>query len=147
MSKTIRQDSLPPIEPTVAETSISEPFVAPVAADAGAPERRALRQQVLTLSWPVILENLLQSLIGFVDTAFVGHLGTEALAGAGAAQPVVWLITTALSAIMMGATVLVAHAIGARNPAEARRVFKQALILAAAVGSVISVGTYLLAAP
>src|SRR5262249_25689721 len=55
--------------------------------------------------------------------------------------------TTALSAIMMGATVLVAHAIGAKEPAEARRVFKQALILAAAVAVVISSATYLLADP
>src|SRR3954471_17124690 len=133
MSKTIRQDSLPTIEPTAAEPSISEPFVAPVAADAGAPERRALRQQVLALSWPVIIENLLQSLIGFVDTAFVGHLGTEALAGVGGAQQIVWLVNTLLAGVTMGATVLVARAIGGQNPGEARRVFKQSLLLAAGV--------------
>jgi len=110
-------------------------------------ERAALRRLVLALSWPVILENLLQSLIGFVDTAFVGHLGTDALAGVGGAQQLVWLITTALSAIMMGATVLVAHAMGRQDPAAARRVFKQAIILAAGVGVVISIGPYLLADP
>ena len=158
MSKTIPQDSLPTIEPAPGPAPEGQPVLTPVAADPGAPpagdapltpaaERRLLRRQVLALSWPVILENLLQSLIGFVDTAFVGHLGTDALAGTGGAQQLVWLITTALSAIMMGATVLVAHAIGARQPAEARRVGKQALMLAAGVAVVISAGTYLLAAP
>src|SRR5690348_10675899 len=128
MTKTNQQDNLPAIEPVPSPASDSMPFTAPVATDIVAPETEvvtptpsaahaALRRQVLALSWPVILENLLQSLIGFVDTAFVGHLGTDALAGVGGAQQLVWLITTALSAIMMGATVLVAHAIGAQNPA------------------------------
>ncbi len=153
----IQQDNVTPIEPLPAEPAISEPFIAPVPVEIAAPAtavpadaasaRRTLRRQVLTLSWPVIVENLLQSMIGFVDTAFVGHLGTNALAGVAGAQQLVWLITTALSAIMMGATVLVAHAIGRKDPAEARRVFKQALILAAGVAVVISAGTYLLAAP
>ncbi|HET7079080.1 MAG TPA: MATE family efflux transporter [Chloroflexia bacterium] len=159
MSKTNQQDNLPAIEPVPSPASDSMPFTAPVATDIVAPEletapgptpsatHAALRRQVLALSWPVILENLLQSLIGFVDTAFVGHLGTDSLAGVGGAQQLVWLITTALSAIMMGATVLVAHAIGAQNPGEARRVFKQALVLAGAVAVVISIGTYALAEP
>src|SRR5438270_12660047 len=106
MRKPIAQDNLPEIEPVPEPVSAS--FLAPVATDIVAPdaaptpltpagERATLRRQVLALSWPVILENLLQSLIGFVDTAFVGHLGTDALAGVGAAQQLVWLVTTARS--------------------------------------------------
>jgi putative MATE family efflux protein len=48
---------------------------------------------------------------------------------------------------MMGATVLVAHAIGRKEPAEARRVFKQAILLSTGVAAVISVGSYALADP
>src|SRR4051794_28884431 len=127
---TSQQVLLPAIEPVpVDEVEISEPFTAPVAPEIVAPEQaaevatatpaddrplskaehRVLRRQVLMLSWPVIIENLLQSMIGFVDTALVGHLGTDALAGVGGAQQLVWLVTSFLSAIMMGATVLVAH--------------------------------------
>src|SRR4051812_17934274 len=101
---TPEQDTLPAIEPVPSEPEISEPFMAPVAEDIVAPEqeqatpqaatgaaaRSSLRRQVLTLSWPVIIENLLQSLIGFVDAALVGHLGTDALAGVGGAQQLVW---------------------------------------------------------
>jgi putative MATE family efflux protein len=161
------QDTVPTIEPVpLEEPELSQPFEAPVAADIVAPtataalaatqpgdepltagERTALRRQVLTLSWPVIVENLLQSLIGFVDTALVGHLGTDALAGVGGAQQIVFLTNTLLSAVMMGATVLVAHAIGARNPADARSAFKQSLILAAALAVLLSGVIYVLAAP
>jgi putative MATE family efflux protein len=136
----------------IAEDILAHREAAPVPAQAGDPpltgaERGSLRRKVLMLSWPVIIENLLQSTIGFVDTALVGHLGTDALAGVGGAQQLVWLTTTALSAVMMGATVLVAHAIGAKEPAEARRIFKQALTLSIAIALVLSAGTYALAEP
>ena len=161
------QDVLPAVEPVPTElagaapfeTPVAEAIVAPASAAAAAAlahpgdtplteiERTTLRRRVLALSWPVIIENLLQSLIGFVDTALVGHLGTDALAGVGGAQQIVWLVTTALSAVMMGATVLVAHAIGAQKPAEARRVFKQALVLSAGVAVVLTTGLHALAEP
>ena len=132
--------ALPGVRPAAPAVAMAEP---PLTKD----ERLTLRRQVLSLSWPVITENLLQSMIGFVDTALVGHLGTAALAGVGGAQQLVWLTTTALSAIMMGTTVLVAHAIGAKDPAEARRVFKQAILLATGVALLMSAATYGLAAP
>jgi putative MATE family efflux protein len=143
-----------PFETPVAEAILS-PASAAAAAAADTPgdepltdtDRKTLRRRVLALSWPVIIENLLQSLIGFVDTALVGHLGTDALAGVGGAQQIVWLVTTALSAVMMGATVLVAHAIGAQKPAEARRVFKQALVLSTVIAAVLTTGLYALADP
>ena len=49
-------------------------------------ERASLRRLVLRLAWPVIVENFLQTMIGVVDTALVGHLTTDALAGVGGAQ-------------------------------------------------------------
>ena len=160
----IEQDSLPAIEPVPSEPQLAQPFATPVAEDITNPAlaaeealagqgalpataRSRLRRQVLALSWPVIVENLLQSLIGFVDTALVGHLGTDALAGVGGAQQITWLVTTLLSAVMMGATVLVAHAIGAGNGAEARRTFRQALLLSAGVAAILTVTLYALALP
>ena len=39
---------------------------------------------VTRLAWPVVVENLLQTLLGVVDLIFVGALGAAALAGVGA---------------------------------------------------------------
>src|SRR5690242_10729831 len=105
-----------PIEP-VAEAAIS---AAPaIEAPLAAPQQQALRREVLTLAWPSIVENFLQTMVGVVDTALVGHLSTDALAGVGGAQQIVWLLTTLLSAAVMGTTVLVGRAIGARRPEDA----------------------------
>ncbi len=88
------------------------------------------------LAWPVVVENLLQTLLGVVDLIFVGALGAAALAGVGAALQVIWVIQSAFTAVTTGTTVLVAHAIGAENPDEANRALKQSLL----VGVVLSAG-------
>ena len=44
------------------------------------PGRTALRLEILRLTWPVVLQNLFRTFMIVVDTALVGHLGTDALA-------------------------------------------------------------------
>ncbi|GAB4567668.1 MAG: MATE family efflux transporter [Anaerolineae bacterium] len=92
------------------------------------------------LAWPVIAENFLQTLLGVVDMMMVSHLGAVAVAGVGAANQVIWLLTAAFSAVMVGTTVLVAHAVGAKEIAEANRVVKQSLLLCLIIAAVLSVG-------
>jgi hypothetical protein len=36
-------------------------------------ERKSIRLKVMNLAWPSIVENFLQTMIGVVDTALVGH--------------------------------------------------------------------------
>jgi len=99
-------------------------------------ERRAVGQSVFRLAWPAIGENALQTLLGLVDTAIVARLGTAALAGVGAAQQLIWVLTTALIAVSMGTTVLIAHFVGSSERGKANEVLKQSLIVAA-IASVI----------
>jgi MATE family multidrug resistance protein len=58
-------------------------------------------------------ENLLETLLGIVDTALVAHLGASATAGVGSAQQIMWFLLGALSALSIGSSVLVVQAIGA----------------------------------
>ncbi len=94
---------------------------------------------VNNLAWPVIAENLLQTMLVTVDMMMVSRLGTAAVAGVGAASQVLWVIGSAFSAITVGTTVLVAHFIGARDPEAASRVTKQSLALGLASSVVIAV--------
>jgi putative MATE family efflux protein len=87
-----------------------------------------LRGRVLGLAAPVIGENLLQTLLGVVDTILVAGLGAVALAGVGTALQVIFIVTAALSALSVGASVLVAQAIGAQDHAAANRFARQSLI-------------------
>jgi multidrug resistance protein, MATE family len=91
-------------------------------------EPKGMRQRVLKLAGPVIGENLLQTMLGIVDTWLVAGLGTVALAGVGTALQVVYVIIAALSALSVGASVLVAQAVGGRDLPEAARLARQAVV-------------------
>jgi multidrug resistance protein, MATE family len=100
-------------------------------AETNAPQQSSpshLRRRVLGLAAPVIGENLLQTLLGVVDTILVAGLGAVALAGIGAALQVVFIVTAALTALSVGASVLVAQAIGAGSTVQARTTARQALV-------------------
>jgi MATE family, multidrug efflux pump len=89
---------------------------------------RSLQRRVLGLAWPVIGENLLQTLLGVVDTILVAGLGAVALAGVGAALQVIFVLIAALSALSVGAAVLVAQAFGGGDLATASRFARQSLL-------------------
>lgn len=92
-----------------------------------------LRRRVFRLAWPVITENFLQTMLGIVDTLLVARLGPEALAGVGAAIQIMFFVISALSATSVGASVLVAQAVGARALEDASRYAKQALVWSAII--------------
>jgi hypothetical protein len=58
----------------------------------------SLQRRVVGLAGPVIGENLLETLLGIVDTALVAHLGATATAGVGSAQQLMFFLIAALSA-------------------------------------------------
>jgi putative MATE family efflux protein len=103
-------------------------------ADLTSAERKQVGRQVFRLAWPAIAENALQTLLGIVDTAIVARLGNSALSGVGASQMLIWVITTALIAISMGTTVLIARLIGAGDRQGANAVLKQSVVLSTVVG-------------
>lgn len=89
---------------------------------------RHLSRRVLGLAAPIIGENLLQTLLGVVDTILVAGLGAVALAGVGTALQVIFVLIAALSALSVGTSVLVAQAYGAGDLEAARRFARQSLL-------------------
>lgn len=89
---------------------------------------QSLHRRVLELAAPVIGENLLQTLLGVVDTILVAGLGAVALAGVGSALQVIFVLIAALTALSVGASVLVAQAYGAGDLAAASRYAQQSLL-------------------
>lgn len=111
-----------------ARETVSEPPV----------DDRAVRRLVFALAWPVIVEQLLQTALGFVDLLMVSRLGADAIAGVGASVQIVFIVIACISAIGTGTTVLVARFIGADEPGESARVLKQSFGLAVALGVVLA---------
>jgi len=81
------------------------------------------------LAWPAIVENLLHTMVGIVDTAMVGRLGAASLAAAGLGNQILMLGLTVFSALATGSTALVARHIGAKEPSKASDVTRQSLVL------------------
>ncbi|WP_322821429.1 MATE family efflux transporter [Chloroflexus sp.] len=99
-----------------------------------APSHPQLEKRVLRLAWPVIGENLLQTMLGVVDTILVASLGAVALAGVGAALQVIYVTTGALSALSVGVAVLVAQAYGGGRLKDASFLVRQGLLWSVLIG-------------
>src|SRR5215207_2676311 len=111
------------------------------------PGRGSLRRRVLGLAWPTIGENLLQTLVGIVDTLLVARLGSEAIAGVGSSLQIMFLVIGVLSAVSVGSSILVSQAVGARDRARAHALAKQALVWGALLSVPLSLLGWGLAEP
>ncbi len=139
---------LPDEPPGLLAGLLAEPLPnPPAAADSETVEQpQNLRGRVFRLAAPVIGENLLQTLLSVADTILVASLGAAALAGVGASLQVIFIVIGALSAISVGASVLVAQAYGACDMRQANRLARQALIWAVLISLPVA-GIGWLAAP
>lgn len=100
------------------------------------------RRRVLGLATPIIGENLLQTLVGAVDTFLVARLGAAAVAGVGTGFEFVFFIIAILSAIDIGATVLVSQAIGAGEQERADYLARQAIVWGLVLAAPLSIGMF-----
>lgn len=91
-------------------------------------DRREKLNLIVGLSIPSMLAQISTVMMFFIDASMVGHLGAEASASIGLIESTTWLIGSLLSAAATGFSVQVAHFIGANDFANARQVFRHALI-------------------
>lgn len=99
---------------------------------------RSLSLAVTRLAWPITVENLLQSALTLVDLRLVAALGTAAVAGVGTATQILWLALSAGAAVSIGATVLIAQAVGRDDGAAANYITRQAILLALGLGCLVA---------
>ncbi len=104
-----------------------------------------MRRRIFALAWPAVCEMMLYMLLDFVDVAFVGRLGAQALAAVGLGAQIYFSALFIFSALSAGATALVARAIGAGDAKRAAEVAGRALLLAFSVGIGVSVLAYFFA--
>jgi putative MATE family efflux protein len=84
---------------------------------------------LLSLGWPMMVGGSLNMIGPTIDMIWVGKLGPAAIAGVGIAGMVVMLVNSAMAGLYQGLRAMVARAIGAGNPDEARHVAQQALVM------------------
>lgn len=89
---------------------------------------------VMALAWPTMLEQLMQTVVQYIDTAMVGQMGTHATAAVGGTGTVAWLVNSTISAIGIGFLAYISQACGAGETHRAKKASAQAVLSVLVVG-------------
>ncbi|WP_350342780.1 MATE family efflux transporter [Proteinivorax tanatarense] len=92
---------------------------------------------ILLLAWPIVLQSLLQVVIGTVDIKMVGSFGDHAIAAVGFGRQIVMIAMVLVMAISTGTTAMVARFIGMGDQKKAASAAGQAFISALLVSAVM----------
>lgn len=96
---------------------------------------------IFALAWPAILEQTLQTIVMYCDTAMVGSLGAQASAAVGLTTPVSWLVCSPLWALGTGFLACISRAIGAKDERTARTAAMQSMFAVVVAGAVMTLIT------
>lgn len=102
---------------------------------------KTMLRTILGLAWPTMLEQLMQTLVQYIDTAMVGLLGMQATAAVGSTSTVNWLIGSTISAVSVGFLSLIARAFGAEDRQAAKKAAAQAVLVVIIIGALFTVIT------
>lgn len=95
---------------------------------------RKYAARLLMLSLPTVIEEILATLLQYVDTAMVGRLGEEATAAVSTTTTVTWLVNSVPGAIGTAMLILISRAAGAGDQKQVKKLSQQALLLSVLSG-------------
>ncbi len=93
------------------------------------PSTREAYKNLLTIALPSVLEMVLMSLIGSIDTAMVATLGQEAMAAVGLTGQPRMLMLCMFMALNIGVTAIVARRKGQGDQKDANQTLRNALVI------------------
>ena len=100
---------------------------------------------LLLLAWPTLLQELLSTIIQYVDTAMVGHLGPVATATVSLSSTYSWLINSVIYAFGVGFLSYIARAIGEGDRDKIEKTAGLSATVALVIGAVLTVVTLVIA--
>lgn len=107
----------------------------------------SLGRAVWVLSWPILVQSFLGSLVGLTDTVLAAGISEAATDAIGGAAYVLWFVGLIMMAIGVGATALISRAIGAGRRAAADAAVGQCILLATTSGVLVGALIALVAGP
>lgn len=99
----------------------------------------SINRAIFFLSVPMIAEMVMESIFALVDAYFVSKIGTNAIATVGLTESVLMILYSVAIGLSMGTTALVARRVGEGDKVRAANAAFQAIVIALAIGGVISV--------
>lgn len=105
-------------------------------------ERLFTNRQLLTLLWPLVIEQALEILVGMADTVMVSSVGEAAISGVSLVDMINQLIITLFGALATGGAVVTSQYLGAKRQGDAAKSAGQLVGLSALLG--VSVAAFCL---
>lgn len=100
---------------------------------------------LISLAIPAMIESLLQSIVGFVDSLFISKLGLVEVASVGMANAILQIYFAVFLATGTAATVLVATYTGANDSQKVKKVISHSIILTIVIGIVFGILSFFFA--
>lgn len=102
-------------------------------------------KSLIMLSWPAVLEQFLETIVQYVDTAMVGKLGADATATVSLSSTYTWLINSVIAALGVGFLSYIARSIGEKNEEKVRWAAGQAVLAVLVIGLLLTAVTLAIA--
>jgi len=96
-------------------------------------------KKIFELSWPVMIGMILQSLLGTVDTKFIGMLGKAQLSAASFSNSVAGVIFVMSSLVSAGTIALVSRSYGEGDMKAVKKYSSESFLLSAIIGGSLSI--------
>ncbi len=106
-----------------------------------------INRQLFILAMPIMATSFIQMGYSLTDMAWVGRLGSEAVAAIGAVGMLTWMAGSVSLLNKVGAEVSVAQSIGARNDEHARQYASHNITLALLTSCILGAVLFLFATP
>ncbi|AHV97042.1 MATE family efflux transporter [Paenibacillus sabinae] len=102
---------------------------------------------ILALAIPSMIENFLQTIVGFVDTLFVSRIGLNEVAAVGVTNAIMAVYIAIFMAMGVGTSSLIARSVGAGEIGKAKAIARQSAWISALLGLAFGIITLLFAEP
>jgi putative MATE family efflux protein len=107
----------------------------------------SIAKHIIRMAAPMAAGMIFQTLYLLIDLYFVAQLGDASIAGVSAAGNLSFIVMALTQVLGVGTMVLISHAAGRKDQADANLVFNQSLLLSAIVGTLVIIGGILGAGP
>lgn len=102
----------------------------------------SISKHIIRLAAPMAAGMIFQTLYVLIDLYFVSRLGDAAIAGVGAAANVQFIVLALTQILTVGTMVLISHAVGRKDQADANIIFNQGVLLSASCAAITLIGGY-----
>ncbi|MFM9329054.1 MATE family efflux transporter [Paenibacillus mesotrionivorans] len=102
---------------------------------------------ILALAVPAMIENLLQTVVGFVDTLFVSKIGLNEVAAVGVSNAIIAVYIAVFMALGVATSSLIARTVGAGDIRKAKAIAQQSTWISAVCGIIFGIISFFFSEP